>query len=788
MKRRSFLAWSWGVIVCLLAGHNIYLFASGRLVPESDILALLPMQERDPLVQRAITQAVSAARQRLLVLVGADDWREARRAADAYLAGITPHGGLLRFEEGFGRSQDASMFLQHRLGLLTVTDESALRNQPKDYWIDRALSQLHSPFGFKASSWQDDPFGLFADWLQARASETPIRPRNGRLFVGDGQREYVVLPFTLDAPSFSMSAQAAVIPLLERAHQTARQAVPQAEILAAGVVLFAAAAGAQAKWEVSLIGTGSLLGILFLIWITFQSLKPIIWIMLSIAVGCLGALSISWLLFERLHLLTLVFGASLIGGAQDYGTYFLCNRLTRERAAMDSWQLLRLLLPALVLALVTTVVGYLALALTPFPGLQQMAVFSALGLIFAWLTVICWFPVLVPPAGAKDAPAVQWLRAGLARSSSWRWRPPLSWMVGLFAVTAFFGLSRLGVEDDVRILQNPPRQLLDDQLEVSRLLAMPTAARFYLVRGQTREDLLQREEALARRLEPLVEKQLVGGYHAVSNWVPSLRAQAARRSLIEETLLSENGALEGLALRMGADKQWTTDTRARLLAGDSGLTPADLLRTPAGEPVRHLWLGQIGGVHASIVAVRGVTDTNLPVLRRMASELEGAQWVDTVAEISSVLGRYRKYMGWVIVFSYFGVYALLYRRYGAVAWRVLAPIALASLATLALLGIAGQTLHLFHVLALLLLLGVGVDYGIFFKDHPGRSDLVAWLAVGLSALSTLLSFGLLGLSKTPALQAFGLTMLIGTLAVCALVPCFGYEKMPHGSGSEQGLS
>ena len=103
-------------------------------------------------------------------------------------------------------------------------------------------------------------------------------------------------------------------------------------------------------------------------------------------------------------------------------------------------------------------------------------------------------------------------------------------------------------------------------------------------------------------------------------------------------------------------------------------------------------------------------------------------------------------------------------------------VALASVATLALLGLAGQSLQLFHVLALMLLLGVGVDYGIFFKDHPGRSDPVGWLAVGLSALSTLLSFGLLSLSRTPALQAFGLTMLIGTVAVCLIVPCFGYEK------------
>jgi predicted exporter len=100
------------------------------------------------------------------------------------------------------------------------------------------------------------------------------------------------------------------------------------------------------------------------------------------------------------------------------------------------------------------------------------------------------------------------------------------------------------------------------------------------------------------------------------------------------------------------------------------------------------------------------------------------------------------------------------------------------------LGLSGQGLQLFHVLALMLLLGVGVDYGIFLHEHPSRSDPVAWLAVVLSALSTLLSFGLLGLSKTPALQAFGLTMLVGTGSVWFLTPCFARVSLERRSGDQ----
>ena len=777
MNRRNLLAWVWGVIVCLLLAHSAYLLMSDRLAPDTDILALLPVQERDPVLQKAVTHIVASTRQRLVVLVGADDWEQTRRAANAYHAVLAPHTELLRLDDRANSWQaDESLVGRHRLILMTGSDERALKRQPESYWINFALSNLYSPFaGGKLAPWQDDPFGLFAAWMQARTGETRIRPRDGRLFVSEGRRQYVVMMFTLGVSAFSMSAQKTLMPLLEEAQQAARMAAPQGEVLKEGVILHAAAAGAQAQWEVSIIGAGSILGIAALIWLTFHSLKPIAWIMLSIGVGCLGALSLCWILFERIHLLTLVFGASLIGGAQDYGSYFLCNRLTAEGQKLDSRQLLRRLLPALTLALVTTVVGYLALALTPFPGLQQMAVFSALGLIFAWLSVICWFPALVRNGAVTSAPAVKWFEGSLWRWQSLRCRRRLLWAGSLFIVAAVFGLSRLDVQDDIRLLQNPPRHLIADQLQMSRLLAAPAPAQFYLVRGPTVEDLLQREEALKRRLDPLVEKQIIGGYHSMSDWVPSFQTQAARRSLIEKKLLDEDGALATLARRIGAGSQWVDSTRDRLRASGLALTPDEFLSTAASESVRHLWLGEVAGGHASIVALRGVSEANLLFLRRAASGLEGVQWVDTVEEISSVLGRYRRYMGWVIVLSYFAVYILLYSRYGGSAWRVLAPIALASAATLAVLGITGQSLQLFHVLALMLLLGVGVDYGIFFKDHPRRSDPVGWLSVGLSALSTLFSFGLLSLSKTPALQAFGLTMLIGTVAVCLIVPCFDYE-------------
>ena len=86
---------------------------------------------------------------------------------------------------------------------------------------------------------------------------------------------------------------------------------------------------------------------------------------------------------------------------------------------------------------------------------------------------------------------------------------------------------------------------------------------------------------------------------------------------------------------------------------------------------------------------------------------------------------------------------------------------------------------------LMLLLGMGIDYGIFLVEH--RGDPSAWLAVCVGAASTWLSFGLLGLSATPALRAFGLTLLFGIGLVWLLSPLFrpGPDELPSDGHSPE---
>ena len=63
-------------------------------------------------------------------------------------------------------------------------------------------------------------------------------------------------------------------------------------------------------------------------------------------------------------------------------------------------------------------------------------------------------------------------------------------------------------------------------------------------------------------------------------------------------------------------------------------------------------------------------------------------------------------------------------------------------------------------MALFLVLGFGMDYTIFSRELRAHAD-VTLQAILLSALTSLLSFGLLSLSSIPVVASFGITLLVG---------------------------
>ncbi len=344
------------------------------------------------------------------------------------------------------------------------------------------------------------------------------------------------------------------------------------------------------------------------------------------------------------------------------------------------------------------------------------------------------------------------------------------------AVVIAIGVMRLKPNDDIRLLQNSPPGIIEQEGEVGRILRAPAMTQFYVVRASSETELLSREEQLRARLDSLVAVRTLDGYQAVSSWVPSGETQARDHELVTMRLYGASGPLGRLAAALGEDSKWVEATRRRLAAPASPITIKDWLASPVSEPYRHLWLGEAGGEWASVVSLQGIDDAKLATLDAAAAGLRGVTFVDKIAEISGLLGRYRREMGWVIACSYIAIFLLSCRAMGGArgAWSRRASWR-ASLRSRFLASWASRCSS-FHVLALLIIFGSGVDYAIFLIERPAAREGNAWLGVGLSAISTLLSFGLLSLSQTPVLRAFGLTMLVGIAVSMLASPYFCTDR------------
>ena len=85
--------------------------------------------------------------------------------------------------------------------------------------------------------------------------------------------------------------------------------------------------------------------------------------------------------------------------------------------------------------------------------------------------------------------------------------------------------------------------------------------------------------------------------------------------------------------------------------------------------------------------------------------------------------------------------------------------------------------------SLLVILGMGVDYGIFAVDSATRagSQGATLSSLLVSCVTSVFVFGILALSEQPVLRAIGLTTGIGVLLALSLSPAALALARPRGA-------
>lgn len=562
----------------------------------------------------------------------------------------------------------------------------------------------------------------------------------------------VVLLAVADAAPYNLDAQAGA---LRTVKERARALEPALPVELAGAPAVAAASRDTIRSEVTRVSALASLGTLMILLIALRSLRGAVLALVPVLTGLLAGTAAVRLGFGEVHGITLAFGVTLLGVTIDYPLHQLWHQRRTGSAPIHR----RLLISA-----VSTAVGFAAMAVAGYPGLQQLALLSATGIVVAAATTVWVLPLLVPKGLGPAANGTVGERVCLPR-----------WLPGAVAATLVLGgiaaaAGPLTLHTNLAAMSPvPPEVAARDRSLRDRLgLAEP---RFVVqAHAADRQAVLRETESLAALLRSQSDR--VDRFTAVTELIPSARTQRNRAAALPTPATLRvrlRSALDDLPLRAAAFGPFIDDVGAsrRLDPLRPEALPRGLVRQRIDQQLR-----QHGDRWVSTVHLGGVVDAS--GLQKVLERAGDWRLTDLQAAAGALVTSYQQQ-----ALQHFGIGAALI---GLIILagtrnlrRTLAVLAIAGGGVGgALIGLAvlGTAVSVFHVIALLLVVGLGIDYGLFAR--PG--DRAGQGSVTICAASTALAFGILATADIPLLQAIGVTVTCGTLTGWLLAQLFAHSR------------
>jgi predicted exporter len=742
-SKRPRLAVAIWLLVLVVSGWQL---ARTRVV--ADLGAFLP-PSASPAQQLLLEQMRSGVASRLLlVAVGGADTERLAQASHSMAAKLRASGLFASVQNGGeeGMRADRETFMNYRYVLTPTAGGERFSAAALRASLESALAELATQSAAALrTTLPRDPTGELRRIFERLPATSPAR-RGGVWFTGDGKRALLVAETV--AGGFDAVAQ-------EQAIQAVVQSVEdplKVELTGPGV--FAAASRAAIERDAWLLSLASGTLVLLLLLRIYRRPGVVALCFVPVVSGlAVGTAAVS-LAFGNVHAITLGFGATLVGEAVDYPSYACLNAGPGEslrRALERIW-------PTLRLAVLTTVLGGLTMLLSSFAGLAQLGLLSMTGVLVAGLVTRDVVPTL---AGARPVTARAFaVPAPLERATLVARRlAPLVWLLAVGAGAVLILHSSALWEDDLAAMNPVPERLKDADRELRRELGAPDVRYLILVQAPEREAVLQAAEALEGKLDELVRRQVIRGYDLATRYVPSLAEQQRRLAALPEAATLRTNleqALDGLPFQRGVFEPFLRDVAQSRSRGPLGEN--DLRGTVLGIKLQTLVV-PAGNGWAMLVPLYGVADA-----QTLGSEVPV---LDLKAESERLLAGYRLEtlrltalgMGAIVLVLAFGL------RNARAVLQVVLPVALALLITAAVLQLAGQRLTVFHLIAMLLVMGIGLNYSLFF-DRPEQNGLLRrrmLFALFVTCATTLLAFATLAFSSNPVLHAIGLTVSVGAV-------------------------
>ena len=527
-----------------------------------------------------------------------------------------------------------------------------------------------------------------------------------------------------------------------------------------GIPVFAIAIKSEISKDISRVSTLSMLVIITIFIVIFCSLKSLILtaILLLTTVG--GAALVTQLVFGFVHGLTLALGATLIGICIDYFIHAMINASEGEPSQYT--EKIKKIWPSLILGGATTILGYIALAVSGFPGLQQVAVFSVSGIVVALLMTRYIIPIVMIRFSFRLQPRLS-SDSLLAIMSSQKIAVSL---LAFVLVCFILGVSAVSWSENLDTLTPELEQLKSEDAIIRSRMANIAPGRFILSEATDLESALQINEKLHLELEKMRDQGIVEEYFSVYPWIASQKLQSENKHNWNNALNLRNldrwkSALE----KAGFSAQAFPDLKT---AGAQIIDLKQIEKSPAWQ----LLSRQMIFDDQQVTLATWLGEHEVSQLKQALMSMQGVRYFSHKESIDALARDYRLKAQRLLFAGLAAIFLLLLGRFrsATTAIKLLLPAMMAILFVFGLAGLIARPMNMIHLIGLLLTAAICVDYAIFFFENRSNNQTLTFQAITASALTSSASFACLGIAQNPALQALAWTVAPGIIIGFLLCP------------------
>ncbi len=639
--------------------------------------------------------------------------------------------------------------------------------------LDETLLQLHQLESIgRAANLSKDPLGFGNIVLARLAHLAPTENAaiyNGKLLSSD--HNHLLIPAKPKESGTDTKVGQKIAAVIDRISQEIGelflQKGYQISLTSMGGYRAALDNEAAARNDVQKAVLLSTLGIALLLLFAFPRPWLGLLALLPAVVGTVIALFVYSVFFDAISLLTIGFGGAIIAISVDHGiAYMLFLDRPDESSGREAAREVR---SVGLLAALTTIGAFFSLSFSGFPILAQAGLFAGMGIGFSFLFVHWVFPLMIPlmaPARRKSTMPLQKFVNGFALKGE---KFKFAIALGIGFVMLFYAEADFQV--DLRSMNTVTDKTRAAENQIQETWGNIFSKVFLIVEEQSLESLQETADMVLSAMENEIASQRVSSTFSPSMIFPgnnrgpeNVRAWKAfwndqrkddlKRILVENSIpLGFNPDAFDPFFQILDQQSYTFHEIPEKFHGILGISH---------DPERSTWVQfstMLPGsaynaekIYARMAAIKNTTMFD----PRFFGQRLGEVLSDTFLKMLLIVGCSVV----ILLLIFFADLKLVI--------VALLPVIFAFICTLGTLRLTGHPLGIPALMLSIVVIGMGVDYSIFFiqsyQRYRNKNHVFVGLfrmAVFLSSVSTLIGFGVLSIADHALLKSAGLPSFLG---------------------------